>query len=237
MAPQLIIFSGAGLSAESGLPTFRGDNGLWEGIPLDVVCNIDSWQRNFDAVHAFYDARRRAVGEAKPNAGHHAIAAWQKRWPGRVHLLTQNIDNLLEKAGCTGVIHLHGEARLMHCVACDHQWEIPAAVYDQSGCPVCGKTKTVKPGVVFFGQAAPHYQLLFEIARELRRQDTVVIVGTSGTVLPADRLFGEGPSHSILVNFEPGRGMDESSFSERRYGPATKILPELKETLANRMEA
>jgi len=235
--PQLIVFSGAGLSAESGLATFRGKHGLWEGIPLDVVCNFATWKKNFDAVHEFYDARRKAVAAAKPNEGHRTIAGWQKRWPGRVRLITQNIDRLLEDSGCRSVIHLHGDARLMHCVECDLEWEIEEATYDQSGCPVCHRKKTVKPGVVFFGQPAPEYDVLYRIARELQRGDTAVVVGTSGAVLPADRLFGHSPAHSILVNLEPGREMDESAFSARHYGMATQVLPTLTETIAKRMEA
>ena len=235
LLPQLIVFSGAGLSAESGLATFRGVNGLWEGVPLDVVCNYETWQRNFEAVHAFYDARRLAGKDAQPNEGHRTIAAWQKRWPGRVQVVTQNIDGLLEAAGCDPVLHLHGEARLMHCVACDHHWEIAGAVYDQAGCPLCRETKTVKPGVVFFGEPAPNYVLLYEMAGRLRSVDTAVVVGTSGTVLPADQLFGRSRAFSILVNLEPGSGMNEQAFSERRYGPATRELPGLAELIGERM--
>lgn len=235
--PQLIVFSGAGLSAESGLATFRGANGLWEGVPLEIVCNFGTWQRNFDAVHEFYDARRIAAAEAKPNLGHRTIADWQKRWPGRVRVLTQNVDRLLEKAGCHSVVHLHGDARLMHCVACDLEWEIEETAYDRSGCPTCRQKKTVKPGVVFFGQPAPRYEVLYEIARELRPSDTVVVVGTSGAVLPADRLFGHSRAFSILANLEPGREMDEAAFSARHYGPATQILPGLTETIEEHMDS
>src|SRR5271170_2169232 len=97
-APRLIVFSGAGLSAESGLPTFRGDHGLWEGVPIRRVCHLDTWRENFEAVHEFYDARRGAEAKAEPNAAHRAIAEWQRAWPDRVHILTQNIDRLLERA-------------------------------------------------------------------------------------------------------------------------------------------
>lgn len=235
MPPQLVVFSGAGLSAESGLPTFRGVSGLWEGVPLDVVCNMATWQKNFDAVHAFYDARRIAVREAKPNQAHFTIAEWQKLWPGRVRIITQNVDRLLERAGCKSVVHLHGDVRLMHCVDCDHEWEIEEVAYDQSGCPTCRRKKTVKPGVVFFGQAAPNYRVLDELARELEPQDTALVVGTSGTVVPADRIFAYSRAYSILVNLEPGHDMDESAFSEQKYGPATQLLPALTETLRMRM--
>src|SRR5450631_1682600 len=121
-APRLIVFSGAGLSGESGLPTFGGATGLWEGISIRTVCHIDTWEDDFEAVHDFYDARRAAGAKAEPNEAHRTIAAWQKAWPDRTHILTQNIDRLLEGAGCKGVIHLHGDLRILWCVACRHEW-------------------------------------------------------------------------------------------------------------------
>jgi NAD-dependent deacetylase len=234
--PQLIVFSGAGLSAESGLATFRGAHGLWEDMPLEKVCNFSTWEENFDAVHKFYDARRIAVAGARPNPGHLAVAEWQKRWPGRVHVITQNVDRLLEQAGCHPVIHLHGDVFLMHCVDCGVEWEIVGKAYDQAGCPRCLEKKTVKPGVVFFGQAAPQYEVLYALAADLRHADTAVVVGTSGAVLPADQIFGRSRAFSILVNLEPGSEMDESAFSACFYGPAAKILPTLAETIGHRME-
>ena len=233
--PRLFVFSGAGLSAESGLPTFRGANGLWEGVPIRTVCHIETWEDNFEAVHDFYDARRRAGAKAEPNQAHRAIAGWQKAWPGRTRILTQNIDRLLERAGCTEVVHLHGDLRILWCVECGHEWEIGNDRYDRAGCPSCARTRGVKPGVVFFGENAPRYSDLHEIAADLRAEDTVVVIGTSGTVLPADRLFAHSKAYSILVNLEPGGQMDEAAFSERRYGPATRQLPALGDTLRNRM--
>jgi NAD-dependent deacetylase len=234
-APRLIVFSGAGLSAESGLPTFRGDNGLWEGVPITKVCHIATWRENFDAVHEFYDARRVAEAGAEPNAAHRAIAEWQHAWPGRVHVLTQNIDRLLERAGCAGVVHLHGDIRKMHCLACDSEWEIGSRPFDRKPCPDCGTRQEVKPAVVFFGENAPRYPDLYDLVQDLRPQDTVVVVGTSGAVLPADRLFGDSPAHSILVNLEPGDNMNEALFTECLYGPATEHLPELTAVLRVRM--
>ena len=233
---RLIVFSGAGLSAESGLPTFRGDSGLWEGVPIRRVCHIDTWHANFDAVHDFYDARRMAEAKAEPNLGHRTIAQWQKSWPGRVHLLTQNIDALLERAGCADVVHLHGEIRKLRCLACGHLWEIEALPFDRKGCPLCRKEKEVKPDVVFFGESAPRYNDLYQMVEGLGPKDTVVVVGTSGVVLPADRLFGQSLAYSFLVNLEPGNQMDESAFSERLYGPATGQLPNLATRLGQRMK-
>jgi NAD-dependent deacetylase len=234
--PHLIVFSGAGLSAESGLPTFRGADGLWEGISIRTVCHMETWEENFEAVHDFYDARREAGAAAKPNAAHLTIAEWQRTWPGRVQILTQNIDRLLEAAGCSDVIHLHGDIRILWCVECGHHWEIAGNRYDRSGCPACGSKPTVKPGVVFFGENAPRYRDLHAIVAGLRAEDTVVVIGTSGTVLPADQLFARSRAYSILVNLEPATQMDERAFTERHYGPATQELPRLGEILKGRME-
>lgn len=233
--PQLIVFSGAGLSAESGLPTFRGAHGLWEGISIRTVCDIETWEDNFEAVHDFYDARRRAGAQAEPNQAHRTIAEWQKTWPEQTHILTQNIDRLLETAGCTQVVHLHGDIRILWCVECGHQWEIDGDAYDRKGCLSCRSVRSVKPGVVFFGEQAPRYDDLSEIVADLRAEDTAVVIGTSGTVLPADRLFAHSKAHSILVNLEPGSPMDEEAFTERLYGPATTQLPLLWKTLKKRM--
>lgn len=234
-APRLIVFSGAGLSAESGLPTFRGDNGLWEGVPIRQVCHIETWRENFEAVHSFYDARRIAEANAEPNAAHRTLAAWQAKWPGRVLLLTQNIDRLLERAGCSSVIHLHGEIRKLQCHGCRATWEIGAEAYDRRGCPTCASRGDVKPAIVFFGEQAPRYSDLHTIVESLTDVDTALVVGTSGVVLPADQLFGYSRAHSILVNFEPGDQMDERAFTECHYGPATEHLPRLQATLDRRM--
>jgi NAD-dependent deacetylase len=235
LLPRLIVFSGAGLSAESGLATFRGASGLWEGVSIRTVCDITTWEHNFEAVHDFYDARRLAGAKAQPNLAHRTIAGWQKAWLGRVVILTQNIDRLLEEAGCEDVIKLHGDIRILRCFACGHDWELEGDRYDRKGCPKCADAKLVKPGVVFFGESAPRYTDLHRVVEGLRPIDTVVVVGTSGTVLPADHLFGRSRAYSILVNLEPGTQMNERLFSERRYGPATQQLPSLAETLRERM--
>ena len=232
--PRLIVFSGAGLSAESGLATFRGASGLWEGVSIRTVCDISTWEDNFDAMHEFYDARRVSGAKAEPNLAHRTIAEWEKAWPGRVVILTQNIDRLLESAGCTNVIKLHGDARILRCFDCGHDWELDGPRYDRKGCPKCASGR-VKPGVVFFGEAAPRYTDLHEVVTGLRAIDTAVVVGTSGTVLPADQLFGNSRAHSILVNLEPSHQMNERLFSERHYGPATQELPLLTPLLRERM--
>jgi NAD-dependent deacetylase len=124
----------------------------------------------------------------------------------------------------------------MHCVACGFEWEIAGPVYDQSGCPKCRSKKSVKPAVVFFGQSAPKYEVLYQAVEALRKIDTVVVVGTSGAVLPADELFARSDAFSVLVNLESGSGMNEAAFSACLFGPATLMLPELTDVIAEHME-
>jgi NAD-dependent deacetylase len=164
-----------------------------------------------------------------------AIAEWQQRWPGRVVVLTQNIDRLLERARCTEVVKLHGDIRRMRCTTCEIEWEVAAKPCDQSGCPKCGSKEDVKPGVVFFGEAAPRYAFMQQVAQMLRPKDTAIVVGTSGVVLPADQIFARSPAYSILVNLEAGDDMDEGAFTERFYGRATEHLPNLTGVLFQRM--
>jgi NAD-dependent deacetylase len=152
-----------------------------------------------------------------------------------VVILTQNIDRLLEGAGCQDVIKLHGDICILRCLACGHGWELEGDRYDRKGCPQCRATDQVKPSVVFFGEAAPRYTDLHAAVSNLRSTDTAVVVGTSGTVLPADELFGRSRAYSILVNLEPSRQMNERLFSERHYGPATQELPKLAQILGERM--
>jgi NAD-dependent deacetylase len=210
---------------------------LWEGIPIRTVCHIETWEDNFEAVHDFYDARRVTCAEAEPNQAHRTIAEWQQAWPDRTHLLTQNIDRLLERAGCKNVIHLHGDIRVLWCVYCKHEWELEREGYDRErGCPSCRRKQSVKPGVVFFGENAPRYNDLYAIVSDLCAADTVIVIGTSGAVLPADQLFAYSKAYSILVNLEPGDQMNEKAFSEQLYGPATEHLPGFWDRLKERMK-
>ncbi len=174
-------------------------------MPIRQVCHIETWRENFEAVHSFYDARRIAEANAEPNAAHRTLAAWQAKWPGRVLLLTQNIDRLLERAGCSSVIHLHGEIRKLQCHGCRATWEIGAEAYDRRGCPTCASRGDVKPAIVFFGEQAPRYSDLHTIVESLTDVDTALVVGTSGVVLPADQLFGYSRAHSILGELRAGR--------------------------------
>lgn len=230
--PQLVVLSGAGLSAESGISTFRDGGGLWEGHDVREVCDFDTWRDNLDAVHRFYAARRAAAAAAQPNPAHRAVAAWQARWP--VHLLTQNVDDLLERAGCRDVVHLHGRLQDMRCFACDHRWEhgFGPWVAGEHRCPACGDEDEVKPGVVFFGEMAPEYHTLRRVLGSLRPQDVLLVIGTSGLVLPVARMAMDAPGPSILVNKDPSDSIPDTAFRHTLYRPAGEAVAEVEALLA-----
>lgn len=151
---KLIVFSGAGLSAESGLSTFRSVNGLWSKHAIEQVCDLTTWEANYEAVHSFHNARRAEVGVAMPNDAHRFVAEWQRRY--KTIILTQNVDNLLERAGCTDVIHLHGHVQEMICMECQNVWNIGYRPWETNDrCPLCGSVGHVKPNVVFFNEFPP----------------------------------------------------------------------------------
>lgn len=193
---KVMILSGAGLSAESGIRTFRDHDGLWEEYEVMQVCSTQGWEADRELVTRFYNARRRDLEDKAPNAAHKAIARLQRRYPGRIWNLTQNVDDLLERAGCEEVIHLHGTLRDLRCETCGHVWDIGYTEQtDHDACPRC-ESDAVRHNVVMFGESAPMYQKIYEAVEEC---SLFVAIGTSGQVIdivPIAREF----EHSILVN-------------------------------------
>ncbi|HTR18207.1 MAG TPA: Sir2 family NAD-dependent protein deacetylase [Acetobacteraceae bacterium] len=235
---RLIVFSGAGLSAESGLATFRGSDGLWNGYRIEDVCYFPSWRRNFHQVHDFYNQRRVELGRAEPNAAHRQIAEWQRRY--LTVLLTQNVDDLLERAGCQDVVHLHGVLREMHCTACDHVWDIGYSAFApaETPCPApgCGTREGVKPNIRFFGEICPLYETLQDTIEDLTPQDVVVVMGTSLQVIPMHHFLTGRPSFNILANLDPAEdphGLDP--FDVSLIGPATRTVREIDTILRDRL--
>jgi len=210
-APRLYVFSGAGLSAESGVPTFRSTDGIWSKFDLDEVCNFNLWRKHRSAVFRFYEDRRKEIEAAQPNGAHRLLALWQHTWGAeRVRLITQNVDNLLERAAARDVVHLHGDLATLHCTDCGHKFPAPGATLDESvPCPACGRLEGVKPGIVMFFEPAPMYARLDEMEEEISGDDLFVVVGTAFEVLQPDRLlpadrFDRHP-RNILVDPAPKR--------------------------------
>lgn len=176
---NIVVFTGAGMSAESGIPTFRGTDGLWEGNRIEDVATPEAWARNPDLVTEFYNLRRKNVMQAEPNAGHLHIAAWEKHH--RVRIVTQNIDDLHERAGSTEILHLHGEIMKVRSevdlndIRSLEHWEVTAK-------DLCRKGKRLRPNIVWFGEAVP---LIDEAAEWVSQADILVVVGTSLQVYPA----------------------------------------------------
>jgi NAD-dependent deacetylase len=179
MSKRLIIFTGAGVSAESGVPTFRtGPDGLWHNHRIEDVCHIDTFEQNYDLVHEFYNARRTALQGVAPNAAHQAIAELQQRHGDRVKLMTTNVDDLHERAGSPEVVHIHGNLLELVNLAKDEVQPIGYEAFDHAAHP-----PHFKPNVVFFGEVAPVYRDLFTLMNSLTRHDLVLVVGSSETVI------------------------------------------------------
>jgi NAD-dependent deacetylase len=228
--PGLVILSGAGLSAESGVPTFRGADGLWEGHRIEDVATPEAFQRQPELVHRFYNLRRAALNDAMPNAAHEALVRLEQGWPGPFLHITQNVDDLSERAGAKKILHMHGQLRQVRCLWCRSvlEWHIDLAV--STPCPECGRTGRLRPDIVWFGEM-PYY--IDEITRALQTADVFVCTGSSGVVYPAAgfvRLAAEsGCKRLVEVNLEP-TGIS-GQFTELRQGPATREVPQLVEEL------
>lgn len=224
---NIVILTGAGFSAESGLATFRGPDGLWEGCRVEDVCTPEALARDPDMVHRFYDARREALSKVKPNAAHMALArlqhAWRNEGRGELLLVTQNVDDLHERGGALDVLHMHGELLSALCEACGdrHRWAGPMGGYPP--CPSCA-SRRLRPDIVFFGEMP--YQM-DRIQRALQDCDLFVSIGTSGAVYPAAgfvqtaRHYG---AETLELNLDPSAG--SIWFHDSRMGLASRLVPE-----------
>ena len=224
--PSLFVLTGAGLSAESGLGTFRDKDGIWTKYRLEDYATPEAYQRNPVGVLDFYNARRRNLKDATANAAHQALAVLQSTWAargGRVTLCTQNIDDLLEQAGAQEVIHMHGELKKAWCLKCDGRssWADDMAV--DSRCPVCARAGGVRPDVVWFGEEPYAMDLIYQ---RLSGAELFVAIGTSGSVYPAAGFVSAAASvgmPTMEINLDPSD--NARAFSDRRYGPATETVP------------
>ncbi|ABV94345.1 NAD-dependent deacetylase [Dinoroseobacter shibae DFL 12 = DSM 16493] len=220
MPKRIVILSGAGLSAESGLGTFRDKDGLWTKYDLAEVATPEGFAANPALVHGFYNARRANCLDARPNAAHAALAALQRQ--AEVTLVTQNVDDLLERAGARDVIHMHGQLNRALCAACGHRWDAPREMAPDDPCPACARPAT-RPDIVWFGEI-PYHMAMIEAA--LAAAELFVSIGTSGEVYPAAGFVQEARAAGIPtleLNLEPSSG--SALFTDARYGPATEIVP------------
>ena len=220
---RIVILTGAGVSAESGLGTFRDVGGLWSQYDLEEVATPQGFARNPALVHDFYNARRANMLDAAPNAAHSALARLEAEDPGDVLIVTQNVDDLHERAGSKNVLHMHGALSGAVCAACDHRWPAPMVMAPGDPCPACTAPRA-RPDIVWFGEMPFHMD---EIVHALARADLFVSIGTSGEVYPAAGFVDEARAcgvETLEINLEPSRV--PRLFDRVIAGPATQAVPD-----------
>jgi NAD-dependent deacetylase len=226
---NIVILTGAGVSAESGLATFRGPDGLWEGHRVEDVCTPEAFKRDPVLVHAFYDARRAKLTTVAPNAAHEALARLDAEWPGDLLLVTQNVDDLHERAGSKRLIHMHGELTKGWCLACDGRFAWIVAISEGSSCPSCRAVGQVRPDIVWFGEMPYEMERIDEA---LQQCDLFISIGTSGAVYPAAGFVQTARycgAKTLEINLEPSLG--SYLFDESRTGRAGELVPQLVDEL------
>ena len=224
----IVVLTGAGISAESGVPTFRGPGGLWEGHRVEEVCTPQALGADPALVHRFYDLRRAALLDVVPNPAHEALARLDREWRGELLIVTQNVDDLHERAGARRLLHMHGELRSALCAACGARMPHPGPLPPGSRCPGCGAA-ALRPDIVFFGEF-PYAMERIEAA--LAACDLFVSIGTSGAVYPAAGFVAKAAAYgarTLELNLEPSAG--SRRFDETRLGPASRLVPEWVEAL------
>jgi NAD-dependent deacetylase len=233
---RIVILTGAGLSAESGLHTFRDKDGIWSKYDYREVATPEGYRRNPALVLNFYNERRRQNAHVKPNAAHFAIARLEAAYPGEVLTVTQNIDPLHEMAGSKNLIHMHGEIAKALCEGCGSRHRIGFEdLTPDSVCPGCAKAGGMRPDVVWFGEMPYRMD---EINRALTVCDLFISIGTSGTVYPAAGFVEEAArvgAHTVELNLEPSVG--GGAFREAIHGRATEIVPAYAEKLLSAVQA
>ena len=218
---NIVILTGAGISAESGVATFRGPGGLWEGHRVEDVCTPQALANDPELVHHFYDARRAQLAGVEPNPAHLALARLDREWTGGLLLVTQNVDDLHERAGSERLIHMHGELKSALCGDCGQREAWDASLPPGTGCAVCGGT--LRPDIVFFGEM-PYRMDAIEGA--IAAADLFVSIGTSGAVYPAAGFVQTARYHganTLEMNLDPSQG--SGWFGESRMGPAGALVP------------
>ena len=220
--PNIVILTGAGISAESGLGTFRDEGGLWAQHRIEDVATPEAFARNPSLVVDFYNTRRAQAHEALPNAAHTALARLQAEHKGEVLLVTQNVDGLHEKAGSMDVVHMHGELASALCGSCHHRWTAPLKMKVGEVCPRCSKP-TARPDIVWFGEMSYHMD---RIEDALSKADMFAAIGTSGNVYPAAGFVQMATyvgALTVEMNLDPSETV--ALFEDTRPGKASVTVP------------
>lgn len=224
-APFLVILTGAGISQQSGLHTFRDADGVWARVRLEDVATPEAFARDAARVHAFYNDRRLHLQDpaVQPNPAHLALARLEQHWPGEFLLITQNVDDLHERAGSRRLVHMHGELRRARCELCGVRLAWDATLGSHTACPSCHRTGGMRPDVVWFGEMPIGLDQAYEA---LGRCSLFASIGTSGAVYPAAQFVAEANeagAHTVELNLEPSARA--SLFAECHHGPAATIVP------------
>ena len=226
---RIVILTGAGLSAESGLATFRDKGGVWAKYDYREVATPEGFARNPALVHEFYNMRRRDLKRVAPNAAHKALARLEREHPGEILVVTQNVDNLHEAAGSQNLLHMHGELTKVFCTNCRKGCGWTDELSIDIACPTCGKAGGMRPDIVWFGEIPYHMEA---IVGALARADLFISIGTSGNVYPASGFVAEAKTngaHTVELNLEPSEGV--TMFAEAIHGPASQVVPAYVEEL------
>ncbi|MDI1311277.1 NAD-dependent deacylase [Prosthecobacter sp.] len=227
---NIVVLTGAGMSAESGVPTFRGVDGLWEGHRIEEVASPEGFARDPELVHHFYNLRRAALNTVEPNAGHLALVKLEREWRGKFLLVTQNVDDLHERAGSEKLIHMHGELRKARCECCGAVLSWTQELSSGTRCRACGEIGGLRPHIVWFGEFPFEMETIMSA---LEGADVFLCIGTSGVVYPAAGFAQQVASHSncrlIEINIE--RTEISRHFHEHIVGPVSAELPKLVERL------
>lgn len=233
---NIVILTGSGISAESGLKTFRSEDGLWLNHRIEDVCTVEAFERNPAYVHSFYNELRPIMLQAVPNAGHKAITTLQEKLPDvSINVITQNVDLLHEKAGNKNIYHIHGRIDECVCTNCNHIIKTLADVENNETCPQCKVSGMLKPNIVFFGEM-PHH--MSEVDNMLLNCDMFIAIGTSGIVYPAAgfvRLAKFAGAKTYLFNLDPCN--NSTDFDEEILGKASQTFPEFAEQLINKISS
>lgn len=228
---HIVILTGAGISAESGIRTFRAADGLWEDHRIEDVATPQAFTRDPSLVHRFYNMRRAQLQEPaiQPNPAHIALARLEQEYAGDVLLVTQNVDDLHERAGSRNLVHMHGELLSIFCTRSGQRFRLAGELSNNSICDCCGKAGSLRPDIVWFGEMP--YQMA-RIHAALENCSLFLSIGTSGHVYPAAGFVQQARmagAHTMEINLAPTQ--TRNSFHEHHYGPASNVVPEIVERL------